>query len=239
MCWSVGLSNVEYTTSAASTVRCQSVTSSGRSSTSRTITCVSGLELMIPFAICLRTVVFPAFGGDTTMPRCPLPIGAIMSMMRSVTAVGPDSPEPLVGEQRRELVEVAPFLRRLRVHVVDLLDLEERPVLLVVARLAHLAGHDVPWELVLAHLGHRDVDVVGARQVSRRTHEAVPVGEQVEDPGSGGAVFSASMRSCSSRSRRSSRICRRSSRVGRRRRGCADRPIAGLPLGRHDRRRRP
>ena len=35
MCWSAGLSNVEYTTSAASTVRCQSVTSSGRSSTSR------------------------------------------------------------------------------------------------------------------------------------------------------------------------------------------------------------
>ena len=69
MCWSVGLSNVEYTTSAASTVRCQSVTSSGRSSTSSTITCVSGFELMIPFAICLRIVVFPAFGGDTTMPR--------------------------------------------------------------------------------------------------------------------------------------------------------------------------
>ena len=30
---------------------------------------VSGLELMMPFAICFRMVVFPAFGGDTTIPR--------------------------------------------------------------------------------------------------------------------------------------------------------------------------
>ena len=89
VCWSAGLSKVEYTTSAAATVRCQSVTSSGRSSTSSTITCVSGLELMTPFAICFRTVVFPAFGGETTMPRWPFPIGATMSMIRSVTASGP------------------------------------------------------------------------------------------------------------------------------------------------------
>ena len=91
MCWSAGLSNVEYTTSAASTVRCQSVTSSGRSSTNRTITWVSGLELMMPFAICLRMVVLPAFGGETTMPRWPFPIGATMSMIRSATDTGPFS----------------------------------------------------------------------------------------------------------------------------------------------------
>ena len=60
---------MEYTTSAASTVRCQSVTSSGRSSTSRMITCMFGSSLRNPFAICFSTVVFPAFGGETTMPR--------------------------------------------------------------------------------------------------------------------------------------------------------------------------
>ena len=52
---------------------------------------MSGLELMIPFAICLRIVVLPAFGGDTTMPRWPLPIGATMSMIRSATDSGPFS----------------------------------------------------------------------------------------------------------------------------------------------------
>ena len=39
-------------------------------------------------AICFRIVVFPAFGGDTTMPRWPFPTGAIMSMIRSATPVG-------------------------------------------------------------------------------------------------------------------------------------------------------
>ncbi len=88
MCWSGGLSNVEYTTSAAWTVRCQSVTSSGRSSTSSTITCVSGLEVRMPFAMFLSTVVLPALGGETTIPRWPLPIGATMSMIRPVTSFG-------------------------------------------------------------------------------------------------------------------------------------------------------
>ena len=46
---------------------------------------------MMPLAICLRTVVFPAFGGETTIPRWPLPIGATRSMIRSVIAVGPFS----------------------------------------------------------------------------------------------------------------------------------------------------
>ena len=91
VCWSAGLSNVEYTTSAASTVRCQSVTSSGRSSTSSTITCASGSARRMPSAICLSTVVFPAFGGDTTMPRCPFPIGATRSMMRCVMSFGSPS----------------------------------------------------------------------------------------------------------------------------------------------------
>ena len=124
------------------------------------------------------------------MPRWPLPIGRdhVDDPLRHGRRAGFE-PEPLVGEQRRELVEVPPLLRRLvGVHVVDLLDLEQRPVLLVVAGLAHLAGDDVALaELVLAHLRHRDVDVVLTREVARRAHEAVAVGEQVEDPGCGGS----------------------------------------------------
>ena len=45
----------------------------------------------MPFAICLRMVVLPAFGGETTMPRWPFPIGATMSMIRSATDTGPFS----------------------------------------------------------------------------------------------------------------------------------------------------
>jgi hypothetical protein len=40
------------------------------------------------YTICLRIVVLPAFGGDTTMPRWPLPIGAIRSTTRPVISVG-------------------------------------------------------------------------------------------------------------------------------------------------------
>ena len=35
-------------------------------------------------AISFMVVVFPAFGGDTIKPRCPIPIGAIRSMTRVV-----------------------------------------------------------------------------------------------------------------------------------------------------------
>lgn len=37
---------------------------------------------MIPAAICLRMMVFPAFGGETINARCPLPTGATMSISR-------------------------------------------------------------------------------------------------------------------------------------------------------------
>ena len=46
---------------------------------------------MMPLAMFFSTVVLPAFGGETTMPRCPLPIGDTMSMIRPVTSVGPVS----------------------------------------------------------------------------------------------------------------------------------------------------
>ena len=36
----------------------------------------------VDFAISFNRVVFPAFGGDTIMPRCPFPIGEIISTIR-------------------------------------------------------------------------------------------------------------------------------------------------------------
>ena len=83
---SLGWSNVEDMTSPV-TERSMSVTSSGRSSTSRTISMHSGLFSVMEFAICLRTVVLPAFGGDTIRPLWPLPMGAIRSMIREVIAL--------------------------------------------------------------------------------------------------------------------------------------------------------
>ena len=37
------------------------------------------------FAISFNSVVFPAFGGDTIIPRCPLPTGEIRSTIRMAT----------------------------------------------------------------------------------------------------------------------------------------------------------
>ena len=84
---SAGRSKVEAMTSPF-TVRCMSVTSSGRSSTSTTMRWTSGLLIEIAFAICCSTIVLPAFGGATMRPRWPLPIGATRSMMRCVSFVG-------------------------------------------------------------------------------------------------------------------------------------------------------
>ena len=61
-----------------------SVTSSGRSSTSSTMRCTSGLLASMEWAICFITVVLPALGGETIMPRCPLPIGESRSTIRAV-----------------------------------------------------------------------------------------------------------------------------------------------------------
>ena len=91
-------------------------------------------------------------------------------------------PEPLVGEQRRELVEVRPVLGHLGIEAVHRLDVEQRDVLLVVAGPPDLAGHHVALaQRGLAHLRDRDVDVLGSRHVARRAQEAVAVGQQVED----------------------------------------------------------
>ena len=86
--WSVGgRSNVDAMTSPF-TDRCQSVTSSGRSSTRTTMRWHSGLLVVTALAMFCMIVVLPAFGGDTISARWPLPIGMTRSMTRVVSLCG-------------------------------------------------------------------------------------------------------------------------------------------------------
>ncbi len=67
---SAGRSKVEAMTSPL-TVRCMSVTSSGRSSTSTIMRWTSGLLVVMALAMDCRMSVLPAFGGETIRPRWP------------------------------------------------------------------------------------------------------------------------------------------------------------------------
>ena len=62
-------------------LRLMSVTSSGRSSIKRTINSISGLFVVILFAIFFNNVVFPTLGGATIIPLWPFPIGDIKSII--------------------------------------------------------------------------------------------------------------------------------------------------------------
>ena len=97
-------------------------------------------------------------------------------------------PEPIVREERCELVELRPRDGLLGVHLVDRFDRQQRRVLLVVLRFADLARHGVALaELVPAHVGQGHVDVLLARQIAGGPEEAVPLREDVQDPGPGGS----------------------------------------------------
>ena len=74
----------EEVTEMTRTVRVISVTSSGRSSISMTISTASGWLAAMACAMCCSITVLPLFGEATSRPRWPLPIGAIMSMTRLV-----------------------------------------------------------------------------------------------------------------------------------------------------------
>src|SRR5690606_31387038 len=95
-------------------------------------------------------------------------------------------PQPLLRVERRELAELGPVARLLRVHAVDRVEPDERVELLpalALARLPDRPGDDVTLaQAVLADLGHRDVHVVRTGQVAAGPHERVVV-EDVQDPG--------------------------------------------------------
>jgi hypothetical protein len=77
-----GSSKVEEMTSPF-TERCMSVTSSGRSSISRTIRNTSGWLSVIARAMFWRSTVLPVRGGATIKARWPLPCGEMMSITRA------------------------------------------------------------------------------------------------------------------------------------------------------------
>jgi hypothetical protein len=66
------------------TLRAMSVTSSGRSSISRTIKNTSGWLAAIAVAMFCSITVLPVRGGATISARWPLPIGVIKSITREV-----------------------------------------------------------------------------------------------------------------------------------------------------------
>ena len=134
VCSSAGRSKVEATTSPL-TERRMSVTSSGRSSTSSTIRCTSGLLASIEWAICFMTVVLPALGGDTISPRWPLPIGESRSTIRAVMfslSPGISRLKLLVGEERGQVLEAGPVAGLVGVDARDRVDAQQGRVLLVV-----------------------------------------------------------------------------------------------------------
>ncbi len=92
--------------------------------------------------------------------------------------------EPLVGIQRRQVVEedlVAGFLGRLK---VDGVDFDEREIAFAFLGRADLSGDGIAGaQIEAADLRRRDVDVVGAGQVIvfRRAQEPESVGQAFED----------------------------------------------------------
>ena len=92
--------------------------------------------------------------------------------------------QPLVGIERRQVVEVDLVARLLGVLEIDGVDLEQREVALAVLRAADLAVDGVAGaKAEAADLRGRDVDVVGAGQVVRlrRAQEAEAVGQHLDD----------------------------------------------------------
>ena len=93
--------------------------------------------------------------------------------------------EPLVGVQRRQVVEDDLLGEQVGVLVVDRLDAQQGEVALVLLRRADLPGDDgAGLQAEAADLARRDVDVVGAGQVVvvGAAEEAEAVGQDFERP---------------------------------------------------------
>ena len=141
---------------------------------------------VIALAIDCSSVVLPA-GGRDDQAALALADGRrhVDEPTRQVVLAGLEA-QPLGRRDRRELGELDPVLRLLRVDAVDRLDADHRVELLAalsVAGLADLAGDRVTAaQAVLADHRERQVDVVDAGQVAAGAHERVVV-EHVEDAG--------------------------------------------------------
>ena len=113
------------------------------------------------------STVLPVRGGATMRPRVPLPIGQTRSSTRVFTSSGSGfQNEPLVREQRREIVEMRFFLRLVRVFAVHALDLEQREKFFLFLGRPDLAGDEVAGlQIEPADLRRRNVNVLRAGQV--------------------------------------------------------------------------
>ena len=136
-----GSSKVEEMTSPF-TERCMSVTSSGRSSMSSTIRKTSGWLSVIDLAMFCSSTVLPVRGGATISARWPLPCGdddvddprRLVLLGRVVDL----EREPLVGIERRQIVEIDAVPDRLGILEIDRVDLEQREIALAVLGAADL-----------------------------------------------------------------------------------------------------
>src|ERR1700719_527887 len=123
-CRAAGSSNVLETTSPF-TVRCISVTSSGRSSISNTMRMTSGWFAVMAVAIFCRSIVLPAFaGGGDQINRAR---GQVLG--RAVAAF---ELQALGRMERRQVLKQHLVARAVRRIKIDLADLQEREVALAV-----------------------------------------------------------------------------------------------------------
>ena len=161
-----GSSKVEEMTSPC-TERCMSVTSSGRSSMSRTIRYTSGWFVRDRLRDALQQ--HRLAGARRRDDQAALALAdrrhQVHDARRQVVG-GRLELEALLRIERRQVLEeqlVARLVGRLE---VDRLDLDQREVALAFLRRPDLPGHRVAGlQVELADLRRRDVDVVGARQV--------------------------------------------------------------------------
>src|ERR1044072_390901 len=181
-CRVAGSSKVEETTSPA-TDRCMSVTSSGRSSMSSTMSVTSGWLRSTEWAMDCRSIVLPgrrhdqralalAHGGDQVHH----PRGHVAGHLEL---------QALLRVEGRQVVEEDLVPGDLGVLEVDRLDLDQGEVPLALLGLPDRAGDGVAGAQVEApDLARGDVDVIRAGQVVvlGGTQEAEAVGQALEDP---------------------------------------------------------
>ena len=161
-----------------------SVTSSGRSSISSTMSVIFGMVGGDGVGDGLQQHRLAGAGRRDDQAALPLADGREqVHHAAGIVFLDGFELEPLVGIERREVVEedlVAGFLGRLE---VDGVDLDEREVALAFLGRADLAGDGVAGaQIEAADLRGRDVDVVGAGKivVLGRAQEAEAVGQAFE-----------------------------------------------------------
>ena len=145
--------------------------------------CTSGLFASIEWAICFMIVVFPALGGETIIPRWPLPIGESRSMIRVVTSAAPgvSSLSFASGNSGVRSSNRGRFRASSGASPAHRVDADEGGELLVGRRRTARPFDVVPLaQREAARLADRDVDVRRARQVALGPDESVALVAQVE-----------------------------------------------------------